>query len=96
MDILCLSILCLLCLCARLFILEHIVHSSIMNHFIKNNILCDNQRGHRSKSSCETHLITTIKGIASKLRSGKDQVDVISLGFSKAFNKVPHRRLPHK
>ena len=58
-------------------ILEHIVHSSIMNHFIKNNILCDNQHSYRSKSSCETKLITTIQGIASKLRSEKDQVDVI-------------------
>ena len=74
-------------------ILEHIVQSSIMGHFETNSILCDNQHGFRKRRSCETQLITTIHGIASKLRNGKIQVDVILLAFSKAFNKVPHLRL---
>ena len=77
-------------------ILEHIVHSNIMGHFETNRILCDNQHGFRKRRSCETQLITTIHGIASKLRNGKIQVDVILLDFSKAFDKVPHLRLLHK
>ena len=77
-------------------ILEHLVHRSIIDHFIKNNTLCDNQHDFRSKRSCETHLISTMQGIASNLQSGKDQVDVILLDFSKPFNKEPHRRLLHK
>ena len=77
-------------------IMEHIVHSNIMGHFEKNNILCDEQHGFRKKRSCESQLITTIEGIASQLPSGKDQVDVILLDFSKAFDKVPHQRLIHK
>ena len=77
-------------------ILEHIVHSNIINHFLDNEILCDNQHGFRAKHSCETQLITTIQGIASKLHTGRDQVDVILLDFSKAFDKVPHRGILHK
>ena len=67
-----------------------------MGHFEKNNILCDEQHGFRKKRSCESQLITTIEGIASQLPSGKNQVDVILLDFSKAFDKVPHQRLIYK
>ena len=77
-------------------ILEHVVHSNVMNHFSQHNILCDNQHGFRSKRSCETQLITTQQGITSQLKTGKDQVDVVLLDFSKAFDKVPHQRLLHK
>ena len=45
------------------------------------------------RRSCESQLITIIQGIASQLPSGKDQVDVILLDFSKAFDKVPHQRI---
>ena len=34
--------------------------------------------------------------IASQLRPGKDQVDVILFDFSKAFDKVPNQRMLHK
>ena len=55
----------------------------------------DNQHGFRWKQSCETQLIITIEEIARKLATG-EQVDVILLDFSKAFDKVPHRCLLHK
>ena len=77
-------------------VMQHIVHTNIMEHFDKNNILCDEQHGFKKKRSCETQLVTTIQGIASKLRTGRDQVDVILLDFAKAFDKVPHQRLLHK
>ena len=67
-----------------------------MGHFEKNNILCDEQHEFRKRRFCESQLITTIQGIASQLPSGKDQVDVILLDFSKAFDKVPHQRLIYK
>ena len=67
-----------------------------MNHFLKHDILCDNQHGFTARRSIETQLITTLQGITSKLRSGKDQIDVIRLDFLKAFDKVPHQRLLHK
>ena len=41
-------------------LLEHIIHSSIMKHFDKHKILCDNQHGFRKKRSCETQLLSTV------------------------------------
>ena len=77
-------------------ILEHVVYSNVMNHLLQNNILSDNQHGFRAKRSCETQLITTLQGITSHLHSGRDQVNLILLDFSKAFHRVPHQRLLHK
>ena len=67
-----------------------------MKHLDKFDIITDKQHGFRRRRSCETQLIATIEGIASKLRTGKDQVDIILLDFAKAFDKVPHIRLLHK
>lgn len=39
-------------ICCKL--LEHIVHSTIMDHFDRHQILCDHKHGFRSKRSCET------------------------------------------
>ncbi|MCG8035005.1 MAG: reverse transcriptase family protein, partial [Candidatus Thiodiazotropha taylori] len=77
-------------------VLEHIIHSNIMRHFDENDILTVKQHGFRKRRSCVTQLATTIQGIASKLRAGRDQVDVVLLDFAKAFDKVPHRRLLYK
>ena len=67
-----------------------------MRHLDHHNILTDCQHGFRSRRSCESQLISTIQGIAEKLKSGKDQIDVILLDFAKAFDKVLHKRLLHK
>ena len=76
-------------------LLEHIIPSSIMKHFDKHKILCDNQHGFRKKRSCETQLLSTVQEIASSTAKGK-QVDVILLDFEKAFDKVTHSRLLYK
>ena len=76
-------------------VLKHIVHSSVIDHFDRHNILTDNQHGFRAKRSCESQLSTTIQKIASSM-SSKGQVDVILLDFEKAFDKVPSQRLLHK
>jgi hypothetical protein len=76
-------------------VLEHVVHSSVMRHCDKHQILCDNQHGFRKRRSCESQLIVTIDKIARNYAKNK-QVDVILLDFSKAFDKVPHSRLLHK
>ena len=67
-----------------------------MKHLDKYDIITDKQHEIRRKGSCETQLSATIEGIVSKLRTGKDQVDIILLDFAKAFGKVPHVRLYHK
>ena len=76
-------------------VMEHILHSNIMDHLEEHNILTDAQHGFRCKRSCETQLIATIQELARGLSEGK-QLDVILLDFAKAFDKVPHQRLLYK
>ena len=74
------------------FYFEHIFLSSLMAHFDRFNVLCDNQRGFSRKRSCETQLIVTTHVIAKHLSSGS-QVDAILLDFEKELDKVPNARL---
>ena len=75
--------------------LEHILCSNIMTHLESNNILHDAQHGFRKRRSCESQLIVTIQDLAHNIDT-KGQTDVILLDFSKAFDKVPHKRLLYK
>ena len=75
--------------------LEHILCSNIMTHLESNNILHDAQHGFRKRRSCESQLILTIQDLAHNIGT-KGQTDVILLDFSKAFDKVPHKRLLYK
>ena len=76
-------------------LLEHIVHSSIMNHFESFNFLTPYQHGFRNKRSCDSQLITTVHDFTTCLNR-KEQTDAILLDFSKAFDKVDHEGLLHK
>lgn len=73
-------------------ILEHILHSNIMAHLDNTNILTDSQHGFRKHRSCESQLVTTIQDLAKSLNEAK-QIDSILLDFSKAFDKVDHKKL---
>ena len=75
--------------------MEHTMVSNIMDHFDNHNILFHNQHGFRGKLSCEIQLIQLTDDIAHTLDRSK-QADLLILDFSKAFDKVPHRRLAHK
>ena len=76
-------------------IMEHILHSNIISDLKANNILSENQHGFRKHRLCESQLSITLQELADGLNSG-DQMDCISLDFSKAFDKVPHQRLLSK
>jgi hypothetical protein len=71
--------------------LEHVITSTIMRHLEQHHILTDVQHGFRRQRSCESQLIITIQDIARAM-DDKKQTDVILLDFSKAFDKVPHKR----
>ena len=71
-------------------LLEHIIHSNIMDHFDRFNVLNNSQHGFRKKRSCETQLINTIKSFSECLNS-RGQIDAILLDFSKAFDKVDRK-----
>lgn len=76
-------------------VLEHIVHSHVMKYLESHSILVDTQHGFRAKRSTESQLILTINDIAKSF-DAKKNVDMAVLDFTKAFDKVPHRRLIHK
>ena len=61
----------------------------------RNNILEDKQHGFLKRRLCESQLITTINDLARGLND-KQQIDAVLLDFSKAFDKVSHRRLATK
>ena len=67
-------------------LLEHIVHSNIMTHYEKLNILYDNQHGFRKRRPCESQLILTIDQIARNISSG-NQTDIILLNFDRLLIK---------
>ena len=73
-------------------VMEHIVHGHIINHLDGHGLLSDSQHGFRKRRSTETQLILAADDLAQGLDKG-EQVDCILLDFSKAFDKVPHRRL---
>ena len=76
-------------------VLEHIIHSNVMNHFDTHSVLTDKQHGFRSNHSTESQLILTVQDLANSLNH-KKQVDLIIMDFSKAFDVVAHNRLLQK
>ena len=83
----------LTCLCCKL--LEHVVVSNMMKHVDQHKILTDCQHGFRKRRSCETQLVTMIHDLTSAMDKGT-QTDMVVLDFSKAFDRVPHKRLLQK
>ncbi len=76
-------------------VMEHVLHSHVMKHLERCDILADVQHGFRAKRSTETQLLLTTNEIGKHLDTGKS-VDMAILDFSKAFDKVPHQRLMSK
>ena len=72
--------------------LEHVVTTSIDSHMDKYNLLYDLQHGFRSKRSWETQLVTLIEDLMRNSIAG-NQIDLVLLDFSKAFDKVSHQKL---
>ena len=75
--------------------MEHIVVSSVMQHFETHCILSDNQHGFRRGRSCETQLLEFVEELMTSLEGGR-QTDIIILDFAKAFDWVNHSLLVHK
>ena len=80
-------------LCCKLQ--EHIITSNVLSHLERHKILTDCQHGFRARRSCETQLLTLVHELAESVDTG-GQMDLVILDFSKAFDRVPHRRLLEK
>jgi Reverse transcriptase (RNA-dependent DNA polymerase) len=78
-------------------ILEKIVVHNLLEHFRNNNLININQHGFLPKRSCVTMLAQVLDDWAFNVaKSVGKQVDVISLDWSKAFDKVPHVKIISK
>lgn len=80
-------------ICCKL--LEHILYHHIMAHLNKNNLLFENQHGFRSERSCQTQLFELLNDLHRSFHSSR-YVDAIFIDYSKAFERVPHKRLQLK
>ena len=76
--------------CCKL--LESIIGDRITEHLTSNNLLRSSQHGFCKKKSCTTNLLEFLEQVLSKIDQGIP-VDIAYLDFSKAFDKVPWRRL---
>ena len=76
-------------------LLEHIIKSALYAHLENHQIIIDRQHGFRKKYSCTSQLLTLVHSLAESINS-KGQTDVIFLDFSKAFDKVSHKKLLFK
>ena len=72
--------------------MERLILSHINAHLARNNILSTHQHGFREKLSCTTQLISSIHDWATS-PNNRSQTDVLFLDFSKASDKVSHRKL---
>ena len=75
--------------------MEHIIASNLTAHLNQHNILYDLQHGFRQKRSCETQLLQLVEDLGKQLIKG-NQIDLVLLDFSKAFDKVNHLKLLFK
>ena len=76
-------------------VLESILRDNIVNHLSTHTLLLKSQHGFTKGKSCLTNLLSFLKDVTKAIDEGKP-LDVIYLDFSKAFDKVPHKRLLHK
>ncbi len=83
----------LTCICCK--VMEHILCKHMLNHLDLHKILTTLQHGFRHGFSCETQLLVTLSDLM-KRNNNKEQIDIIILDFSKAFDTVPHDKLLYK
>ena len=73
-------------------VLESIIRDNIMYHLTSNNLIVDQQHGFVPKRGCLTKSIEFVDFATNNLHH-KTPTDIVFLDFSKAFDKVSHRRL---
>ena len=76
-------------------VMESIMRDEIVDHLVTQQLIKSTQHGFMSHKSCTTNLLEFMENITKNLDEGTP-MDVIYLDFSKAFDKVPHKRLLSK
>ena len=83
----------LTCICSKLLV--HIVTSELTTYFTEHNILYHLQHGFRHGRSCESQLLELTSTLQANVNA-RAQTDLIIMDFSKAFDKVCHKKLISK
>ena len=73
-------------------LMERIIRDQIVKHMSRNDFFSPFQYGFVSGKSCVTQLLEFLDDITESLDQG-DDIDIIYLDFSKAFDKIPHKKL---
>jgi hypothetical protein len=75
--------------------MEHVMASSLRKIWDKKHWVFEGQYRFGPGYLCKSQVITVCQDIAHSLDNG-GRIDPIIIGFSKAFDLVPHHRLPTK
>ena len=75
--------------------MERLVRDALMEYVERNGHLSDAQHGFRTGRSTQTNLIEFLDATTKWMDEGK-AFDIVYLDFSKAFDKVCHKRLIKK
>ena len=76
-------------------VMESVIVDHIYKYYTDNNLLTHTQHGFRKNKSTTSNLLEFTDDI-SKFVDNNDNVDVITVDFSKAFDKISHNKLLHK
>ena len=74
---------------------ETVIRDAILDHLDRHQLIIDSQHGFRRGGSCLSNLLQFLDAVTGSL-DRNNCIDVVYLDFSKAFDKVPHRRLLDK
>ena len=72
--------------------MERIIRDELVDYVNRNNLFCIDKHGFIKGKSCVTQLHKFMEDITDAIDQGHE-VDIIYLDYSKAFDKVPHKRL---
>ena len=75
--------------------LEAIITGAIKKHLDEHKLIRHSQHGYSKGKSCLTNLLTFYRKVFETIDKG-DEYDIVYLDYSKAFDRVPHRRLLSK
>ena len=84
------SLTCIICK-----ILESLIRDAVATHLERNNLINKSQHGFANNRSCQTNLIEFMDVLTKKVDNG-EAVDVVYLDFSKAFDKISHKKMMQK
>ena len=71
------------------------MRDAILDHLYSKKLIRETQHGFTKGKSCLTNLLKFLEEVTKYVDEG-NPVDVLYLDFSKAFDKVPHKRLVEK